>query len=108
VDAIRSWRALQPEVVQPAQLPDGLIEAWLEGHEEPCYFLIEIATYADRRVQEQIVRGALLSFVSRRVLPDALVVVLHPRARTDVRPAAEYLSRRGWTDLHVRWRLLKL
>ena len=39
VTNIRSWRALFSDVVQPRQLPDGLIEAQLEGRPAPDLFL---------------------------------------------------------------------
>jgi hypothetical protein len=41
---IVSWKALQPEVVQPKQLPDGVLEVLMEGEEKPDRFLVEIAT----------------------------------------------------------------
>jgi len=45
-----SWRPLQAELVQPAQLPDGLLEVHLLGEPEPDLFVIEIATYPEDRL----------------------------------------------------------
>src|SRR5262249_41908667 len=42
-------RALPGEVVHPAQLPDGVLEATLEGEERPVRLVVEIATYPERR-----------------------------------------------------------
>jgi hypothetical protein len=53
VRKIRSWRALQAEVVQPRQLPDGFLEVFLEGQEEPDLHVVEIATYPEKRLVEQ-------------------------------------------------------
>jgi hypothetical protein len=35
VSGIRAWRALQAEVIQPRQLPDGVLEIYFEGKEDP-------------------------------------------------------------------------
>jgi hypothetical protein len=50
---IQSWRPLQAEVVQPRQLPDGLIEARLEGKPRADLFVLELATYPEARLDEQ-------------------------------------------------------
>jgi hypothetical protein len=81
VKTVRSWRAVQPEVVQPAQLPDGLIEARLVGERKPRYFVVEIGTYPERRLVRQLVRDTLLVYLDREKLPETLAVVLRPRGR---------------------------
>lgn len=108
VKGIRSWRALQPEVVQPAQMPDGLLEAELENLTELRRYLIEIATYPEERAHEQLVRDALLTFLDRKVLPEVLVFVLSPKGRKRVRSEAVHVSPEGWTNLRVRWRVIEL
>ena len=45
VDDLVSWRPLQAELVQPRQLPDGMIEAFRAGRIEPDVFVLELATY---------------------------------------------------------------
>src|SRR5262245_17435879 len=79
VRGIRSWRALQSDLVLPRQLPDGLLEVYLEDEETPDYYILEIATYPEERVREQVLRDALLVYLSRRVLPEVLTVVLRPK-----------------------------
>src|SRR5207253_6642355 len=34
---VRAWRALQAELVQPSQLPDGLLEVFFHGRSTPDY-----------------------------------------------------------------------
>src|SRR5437879_5628773 len=46
---VRAWRALQAELVQPSQLPDGLLEVFFHGRSTPDYFLLEVATYPENR-----------------------------------------------------------
>src|SRR3954451_11846452 len=76
-----SWRPLQAEVVQPRQLPDGLLEVRLAGRKEPVLFVLELATYPERRLSEQIVRDLMLVYLERRVLPEVVALVLHPKGK---------------------------
>ncbi len=69
---VRRWSALQAEVVQPGKLPDGLIQATLAGDKEPHYFLLEIATYAEKRVVRQVMDDLTLSYQYLRELPEVL------------------------------------
>src|SRR5262249_31429133 len=50
VEHIVSWRPLPAELVQPGQLPDGVLEAELAGQAEPRLFVLEIATYPEQRL----------------------------------------------------------
>ena len=52
VQRIQSWRHLQAELVQPKQLPDGLLEVHFEGRQEADLYVVEIATFPEKRVQE--------------------------------------------------------
>ena len=92
VEGIASWRPLQAEVVQPRQLPDGLIEATCRGREGPELFVLELATYPDRRVEEQVLRDAALVYLDRRVVPEVLTVVLRPKGNLRVGGEAEAAS----------------
>jgi len=108
VQDIFSWRALQAEVVQPGQLPDGVIEVRHEGSDEPTCYVVEIATYPERRVQDQLLRDALLVFLDRRVLPEVVALVLHPKGAYQLPNALTVQSSRGYTELIVRWRMVEL
>ena len=59
---IETWRPLQAEVVQPRQLPDGVIEALLQGQLEPSLFVHELATYPESRIAEQVLRDMTLVY----------------------------------------------
>jgi hypothetical protein len=107
VTSVRSWRALQAELVQPAQLPDGLLEAELESRDQRLY-LLELATYPEERAHEQLVRDALLTFLDRKALPEILVFVLSPKGRKRIRSQSLHVSPEGWADLRVRWRVIEL
>jgi hypothetical protein len=49
IGGIASWRPLQAELVQPRRLPDGLIEALLRGEDQADLFILELATYPEKR-----------------------------------------------------------
>jgi hypothetical protein len=104
----RSWRPLQSEVVQPRQLPDGLLEVVFPDRPEPDLFLVEITTYPERRIEEQVLRGAQLVYLDRRALPEVLVLVLQPRGDFRLTGASEAASQHGWTHLRCNWRMVEL
>src|SRR5262245_47712883 len=79
--AIRSWRALPSDLVQPRRLPDGLLEVFLADQVEPAYFIVEIATYPQTRVAPQMLRDAMLFFLDRGLLAELLTLVLHPKGQ---------------------------
>jgi hypothetical protein len=105
---ILSWRALQAELVQPRRLPDGLIEATLEGESKPDLFILEMATYPEERLSDQAVRGSMLVYLDHGVLPEVLTLVLHPKGRLRAASNLEVISRRGWTQWNVRWKVVEL
>src|SRR5262245_50015 len=60
IENIVSWKPLPAELVQPGQLPDGILDVVLAGKPGPAPFVIEIASYPERRLEEQLTRDALL------------------------------------------------
>jgi hypothetical protein len=108
IDRVESWRALPAEVVQPRQLPDSILEVQMPGQTEPDLFIIEIATYPERRVTEQVLRGALLLYLDRRILPEVLILVLQPKGKYRVPGSESIASRLGWTGFAIRWRVVEL
>ena len=48
-------------MVQPRQLPDGLLEVRLEDELQDDLFLIEVATYPERRVADQLTGDLMLA-----------------------------------------------
>jgi hypothetical protein len=105
---VRSCRALQAEVVQPRQLPDGLLEVHFRGRKKPDYVLVEIATYPEKRVSEQVLDDLTLTYQHLRVLPELLTVVLHPRGQYRVPGKHELQSRLQWSKLACEWNTVEL
>ncbi len=105
---IETWRPLQAEVVQPRQLPDGLIEALLQGQLESSLFVLELATYPESRIAEQVLRDMTLVYLDRRVVPDVITLVLHPRGNLQVTGSLEMMSPGGMTQWSVRWKVVQL
>lgn len=108
VREVVAWRSLQAEVVQPGQLPDGLVEVQLAGRKKPDYFILELGTYPEKRLTEQIVRDLLLGFLDRRVLPEVVAVLLRPKGKYRVPAEVTLRSRLGWSRLQGGWRVVEL
>src|SRR5438105_7118541 len=106
-DVVR-WRAVHSELVQPGQLPDGLIEAERAGKPEPTPFVIEIATYPERRLEEQLLRDTLLVVLARRTVPSVVAVILRPKGRLRVAESVSLASPDGLTRVDVHWRIVEL
>src|SRR5262249_42536477 len=108
VTDIESWRALQADLVQPRQLPDGLLEVRVKGRPEPDLHIIEFATYPEARVTEQVLRNTMAVYLDRRVIPEVLTLVLHPKGQARGSGAEARTSRRGWPRLVCAWRVVEL
>jgi hypothetical protein len=108
VTDIDSWQPLQAELIQPRRLPDGLIEVQRAGAPDVDLYVLEIATYPEARIVEQAVRAAALVYLDRKVVPDVLVLVLHPRGNASLAEATTLRSRRGWSTWQLSWRTVRL
>jgi hypothetical protein len=108
VSGFRAWRAVAADVVQPRQLPDGLLDVFFNDRSEPDPFLVEIATYPEERLEEQVLRDALLVWLDRRVLPEVVTLVLHPRGNLRLSGTQQQTSRHGWTTIACTWRVVEL
>jgi hypothetical protein len=104
----RTCRALQAELVQPRQLPDGLLEDVFQGRKKPDYFLVEINTYPEKRVAEQAADDLMLAYQHFRVLPELLTVLLHPRGKYRVTGRHGVRSRLQWSELASGWKVAEL
>jgi hypothetical protein len=105
---IDSWKPLQAELVQPRQLPDGLIEAQLRGQDNLDLFVLEIATYPDARVSRQVTRNVALVYLDRDVLPEVVVLFLHPKGNVAAAHSTSLNSPRSWTNWQVSWKAVEL
>jgi hypothetical protein len=105
---VLSARALKAEVVQPRQLPDGLLEARFAREKDPRTVLVEVATYPEPRVVTQMQDGLRLVRQARGVLPDAVVLCLAPKGTYRVPDRAEEVSPLGWSGEALRWKVVEL
>jgi len=107
-DPIVSWQPLPAELVQSGRLPAGRIEVRRHGQAEPDLHVLEIATYPEARVADQVVDDTALVYLDRRVLPEVVVLFLHPKGNIEAAGAVNLRSRQGWTDWRLCWRIVKL
>jgi hypothetical protein len=108
VQDVVTWRAVQAEIVQPRQLPDGLVEVRRAGQPSPSLYLIEIETYPASDITEQLLRDTLLAFLDRGTLPEVVVLVLYPKGNVQTGRSASLRSSQGWTQLSAAWRVVEL
>ncbi len=103
-----SWRAAQAELVAPRRLPDGLLEVTFPSRKNPDLFIVEIETYADRGILNQVVEDILLTRVERGVTPDVIVLVLRPKGQVQVEHQFEEMSAHGLTHFAGSFRVIEL
>src|SRR5438067_8912508 len=106
--SVVSCKALKAEVVQPRKLPDGLLEVRYAGSKEPGLVLVEMATYPEQRVVQQIQDGIMLVRQARGVLPEALVLCMSPRGSYRVPGHGTETSRQGWTTQALSWKVVEM
>ena len=105
---VLSCKARQAEVVQPRKLPDGLLEARFADRKEPSLVLVEVATYPEQRVVQQVQDDIRLVRQARGVLPESLVLCLCPRGEYRVPTQAQEQSALGWTSETLSWKVVEL
>jgi hypothetical protein len=108
VSGVQSWRSLQTTLAYTRQNPDGLLEVMLAGEREPLLFLVEVASFPERRVVEQVRRDVEIVDLNHDRLPEVLVLVLHPKGQLQVPAQQERQSRLGWTQQRLGWRVVEL
>ena len=101
-------KARKAEVVQPRKLPDGLLEARFAGRAEPSLVLVEVATYPEKRVVQQVADDIRLVRQARGVLPEALVLCLCRRGAYRVPEQTKAKSTLGWTQEKLSWKVVEL
>jgi hypothetical protein len=108
VEKIEAWRPAQAEVVQPRQLPDGLLEVRLQGEARDDLFLLEVATYPERRVGKQLTGDLMLVYLDRGELPEAVTLVLRPKGKYRIPRSRNLRSRHGLSSCRLKWRVVEL
>lgn len=88
---------MQAELVQSTQLPDGLREVRLAHRADPVLFMLELATYSERRVASQAARDAALVRLERGELPEVLAIVLCTKGNLVVADSLELERRKALT-----------
>jgi hypothetical protein len=108
VHGFTSWRPAQTKLAHPRQQPDGLLEVTFPDQPDPDLYVIELATYPERRAEEQAVRDGVFVWLGRQVLPEVVTVVLHPKGKLEVTGEYTVTSRRGGTRLTGKWNVINL
>src|SRR5213594_3507776 len=103
-----SWRPLQAEIVQPRQLPDGLLEVQLADRSDQALFVLELATYPEERLLEQVLRDMALVYLERSTLPEVLTLILRPKGKLRVTGSHHVQSLVGLSGWQIRWRVVEL
>jgi hypothetical protein len=103
-----TWRPLPAELVQSRRLPDGVIEVRFPGTTEPDVCILEISTYPDARVPSQAVRNTALVYLARAIVPEVIVLFLHPKGNVEAAGSVQLQSPRGLTKLGLSWKAVKL
>jgi len=105
---VLSCRARKAEVVQPRKLPDGLLEARFADAAETRLILVEVATYPEKRVVQQVCDDLRLVRQTHGALIDAIVVCLCPKGTYRVPDNSEESSPLGWSNERLRWKVVEL
>jgi hypothetical protein len=105
---IAAWRPAKSELVQPQRIPDGLLEVWLEGEQEPNLYLVEIYSTPDRRQMQALADDLMLTYLGRKVVPEVVALFLSQGDGTRVPPRLQLMSRQGWSRLEVSWHAVEL
>ena len=108
ITGFTGWQPLQPEVVAPRRLPDGLLEVRFPNEPEPTWVLVEIETYPDASADAQVFDDLMLIAVERRVVPEVVSLVLKPKGNLTVTGRAERRSRRGGAEIRGSWSVVRL
>lgn len=108
IDDIENWRAVQSEVVQPRRLPDGLLEVRRTDRDADDLFLLELATYPEKRIGPQMAEDLMLTWLDRTVVPEGIVLVLHPKGRSRIPGELSVSSREGLAAFSFQWTVVKL
>ncbi len=108
ITGFNRWRPVPTELVHPLESPDSVLEVFFPGRDEPDPVIVEIATYPERRVNDQMARDGMVVLLSRRVLPTLLTIVLHPKGNLRVTGDQEWVCRQNQTRLSLKWQVIEL
>ena len=98
----------RPRSCSRASCRTGLLEVRLEDEIQDDLFLIEVATYPERRVADQLTGDLLLVYLDRGKLPEAVTLVLRPKGKYRVPRSRNLRSRRGLSSCRLNWHVVEL
>ena len=102
-------RAGHPRMSQTSRTPDSLAEWNFDERGVPrSRRLLEIATYGETRIVQQVLDDLALSWLTFRKLLSTVVYVLQPHSEEGLATEATLTSDEGDTRLHAEWRVIKV
>jgi hypothetical protein len=108
ISGFTSWQASSTVMSFPKQIPDGLLDVTFPNRSGPDPFLIEIETYPDQKTATQLRDDAAMVLLTRGVLPDILLIVLHPKGNLVVSSEQVLASAHGLSELRLRIHVINL
>jgi hypothetical protein len=108
VHDLQAWRPGPAEVVQPRQMPDGLLEVRRAGDDKFYPYVVEIETYPKSDTPTKLLDDIMLVCQARGAPPGVIVLVLHPKGDVEIKDSDEAKSRGGLTRLRGTWQVVKL
>ena len=108
VTGFTSCKAVNPVMVHPKRIPDGVLEVTFPEHPTPSVFLVEVTTYPDKEERDQVLEDIALILLERRVVPEVISIVLSARGKQTLEGEHEKTSRHGHTTLTCKWQVINL
>jgi hypothetical protein len=108
VTGFTSCKAVNAVMVHPKRTPDGLLEVTFPAHPTPSLFLVEVTTYPDKEERDQVLEDIALVLLERRVVPEAISIVLSARGNQTLEGQHQKTSWHGHTSLECKWRVVRL
>jgi hypothetical protein len=105
---LRTCRSVRNTLTAPKQIPDGLLEVEFLDSREPHDFLVEVATYPDSRILDQVIDDLCMARLVRGRVPELVVLVLLPQGNQPFPTQGQVTSARGRTALEARWQVVEL
>jgi len=80
----------------------------LQGESRDDLFLLEVATYPERRVGKQLTGDLMLVYLDRGELPEAVTLVLRPKGKYRIPRSRNLCRRHGLSSCRLKWRVVEL
>jgi hypothetical protein len=84
------------------------LEVTFPGEAAPAPYVVEVATYPERRAEGEAARNAMLLLLARDVVPEVITLVLSPRGHLRVAGRWEQASRSGRTRLAAQTQVVEV